>query len=89
TESEEVPFTGYTKLFITSPSNEQSITTGQPTVDVSVATEPSLQKNHKIQIIFDGVAKGQPQAAYNFSLSDLTRGAHEIFFRVLDENDNT
>jgi hypothetical protein len=74
----------YTQFTITSPG-EQETFTGNPTVMVSLALEPSLKANQTITWTLNGVQVNQPPDAVKFTLSDLARGSYTLTATLTDQ----
>ena len=68
----------YTKVTIVQPANNHTITPGQLDVVVQLTIEPQLHNNDLVQFYMDGKALGRPVTSTSFSISNLTRGAHQI-----------
>lgn len=75
-------FTGYTKLEIISPSEEQVITMGEAgQVSVQVNIYPPLQPGHQLALLLNGKqVKRDTQAS--FTLENIDRGSHLLQVQV-------
>ena len=79
---------GYRQLAITSPAPEENIHDNQGIVKVSVQVSPRLvaDKDHLIQLLLDGQARGKPSPALRQSFEGVERGEHTVAAQVLDRN---
>ena len=77
---EEAP---YTSARITQPLNNATIPPGQKTVVVTLALKPALQEGHLAKLYIDGRAQGSATASTTFSVSNLSRGKHNVHIKVL------
>ena len=82
-------FQGYQSVQITFPANDQTILHDQQEVSVKLVLTPSLYKDHKAQLTFDGRDIDQPSKNLNFVLTDLERGSHQIQVQIVDSNGKT
>lgn len=78
----------YTAFKMVSPVNQETIQ-NQPSISVSMAIDPALQRGDKIQIYLDSVPWGAPLASTNFSFPAPERGTHTISARLIDSNQLT
>ena len=79
----------YEQLAITRPLPEENIHDNQGIVGVSVKVSPTLAtaKGHRIQLLLDGKAQGEPSQYRGQSLTGVERGEHTVAAQVLDRND--
>ncbi|MGR8948249.1 MAG: DUF4124 domain-containing protein [Gammaproteobacteria bacterium] len=75
----------YTKIEIVSPSNEETLRNVQ-SVSVRGLLIPGLQTayGHRVEILFNGSAIGEPGISLNATLNEVVRGAHTLQLRVVD-----
>ncbi len=78
----------YSRFIITNPAQGSGIRDNAGNITISVSLEPSLRLGHKIVFTMDGneVSKGDSN---NAAVNNLSRGAHTIGARVIDEKGNT
>lgn len=76
----------YTKIAILQPQDQATIRNNQGYLVVSVEILPKLLRGHKVQIVFDGKAQGEPQDSLMFQLNGIYRGAHNVAVQIVDEN---
>lgn len=78
----------YDSVTITKPEDESTIRSNVANVDVGVRIVPRLQTEfrHKVQLLFDGQAVGEPSNSLAFSLPNVDRGAHTLQAHIVDEN---
>lgn len=75
----------YKRFTITSPSNEQTLPTGQAgNVQVQLAIEPALQRGDRVQLRVDGEIRQSPMHTSVFALSQLERGEHQLQADLID-----
>ena len=77
------PGAAYT-LTITSPANETIIPRGPGNFSVTASVSPSLQGNHKLQLMMDGSPREEPQSSASWSLTNVFRGEHNIQVAAID-----
>jgi hypothetical protein len=71
---------------VTSPTNDQ-VFNNVHTVDVSIAVEPGLQGDYRLQVLLNGREDADwPAGAMSRTLSNLYRGSYTLGARVLDLN---
>lgn len=76
---------GYRTLAITAPLDGDTITNPAGHVQVTVAVEPPLQRNHSLRLLLDGEPAGVPQHG-SMDLEGLMRGDHTLQLIVVDDN---
>jgi len=74
----------YKNVSIIQPADQETIRNNQGYVSVIVQLEPELKVQDKLQLLFNGVPHGEPQAATVFALTNIDRGSHTISVDVLD-----
>lgn len=74
----------YNKITIVQPEDQATIRNTEGYVSLITELEPQLRKGDKLQVIFDGMALGKPQATTMIALRDINRGAHTFAVQVLD-----
>jgi hypothetical protein len=76
----------FTRCAVTSPTNDQ-VFNNVHTVDVSIAVEPGLQGDYRLQVLLNGREDADwPAGAMSRTLSNLYRGSYTLGARVLDLN---
>ncbi|OUS14948.1 hypothetical protein A9Q88_12780 [Gammaproteobacteria bacterium 50_400_T64] len=75
--------TAYTSARIIQPANKATIPPGQSDVVVQLSLKPSLQTEHLVQIYIDGKKQGSAIASTTFTLTNLNRGQHKVFAKVI------
>jgi len=76
----------FTRCQVTSPVNDQ-VFNNVRTVEVSIAVEPGLQGDYRLQVMLNGRADPDwPAGALSRTLMDLYRGSYTLSARVLDLN---
>ncbi|WP_133127299.1 DUF4124 domain-containing protein [Legionella nagasakiensis] len=76
--------TDYT-ITILAPKDQETIRNNQGYVAVNIQLEPELKTGDKLQMIFDGMPLGEPQATTVFALRDMNRGSHTLAVQVVNE----
>ncbi|MFK8048583.1 MAG: DUF4124 domain-containing protein [Halioglobus sp.] len=79
--------TSYT-VAITSPEHEATIPNGPGNFPLVVSLEPALAEGASLQLYLDGVARGEPQRALVWQLTNVFRGAHDLTVSVLNEDNS-
>ncbi|TNE95394.1 MAG: DUF4124 domain-containing protein, partial [Gammaproteobacteria bacterium] len=77
---------GYKEVSILAPAQDATIPPGQLNVVVQVFLEPALKAGHRVQLLHNGQAYGEPAYATSFSIDSLIRGEHSLKAQVVDEN---
>ncbi len=77
-------FTGYTKAEIVQPENNSAVRANDMKVQVVVGLEPALQPGHRVAILLDGTAVGDPFDGLAVQLSGVYRGGHTLQARIVD-----
>jgi hypothetical protein len=83
-DDEVVSTVGYTRFTITSPANNQTMEYDVSSVDVTLALEPALQEEHRVQFILDGKPYDEPGTTLSTRFGNLTRGSHSVQALVLN-----
>lgn len=80
-------FTVYSKLTISKPKSGENVRDNQGNVGVTLALEPNLNTagEHRIRILLDGQAHGEPADSLEHSLQGVERGKHTLAAQVIDE----
>lgn len=74
----------FTRCEVTSPINDQVFTNIRQ-VEVSIAVEPRLQGDYRLQVLLNGREDADwPAGALSRTLVDLYRGSYTLSVRVLD-----
>lgn len=87
-ENEASP-TGYTKIMIAQPQDQETLRNNQRMVSVIADIEPELKKGDTIQLLFDGSPAGPPQTTPAFILNGVNRGSHTLSLQVLNAESAT
>ncbi|WP_461517384.1 DUF4124 domain-containing protein [Porticoccus sp.] len=77
---------GYADVSILAPAQDATIPPGQLNVVVQIFLEPALKAGHRVQLLHNGQAYGEPAYATSFSIDSLIRGEHTLKAQVVDEN---
>lgn len=76
----------FTRCAVTAPTNDQ-VFNNVNTVDVSIAVEPGLQGDYRLQVLLNGREDPDwPAGALSRTLVNLYRGSYTLSARVLDLN---
>lgn len=75
--------TGYKRLAITSPTNDEAVRANDGILSLTVETDPPLSGNHLLRAEVDGSPAGEPMpgngnATHQLQLNGLDRGSHAI-----------
>jgi len=73
----------YTSASITSPSNDAAIRDNAGNLTVTASVTPSLQSDHKMVLMDNGVALSESTSG-SFQLSNVDRGSHSLSIQVQD-----
>jgi hypothetical protein len=76
----------YKGLTIVKPESGDNVHDNQGNVEVTLAVEPDLNTTagHKIRILLDGQAQGDPLPSLEQSLRGVERGRHTVAAQVID-----
>lgn len=74
----------YTSLEILQPENEASFFDADATVQVSIRSDPDLAEGDRMVLYLDGQVVDGPGSAFEYTLSNLDRGAHQLAARIVD-----
>ncbi|MEH6580515.1 MAG: DUF4124 domain-containing protein [Halioglobus sp.] len=80
TEAETMSY----EIAIVEPATETTIPMGGGNFSVSASVSPSLAAGQTVQLLLDGEARGDPQLAPSWALTNVFRGAHDLTVSVLD-----
>ncbi|WP_244995130.1 DUF4124 domain-containing protein [Cobetia amphilecti] len=81
----DVAFRGYTTFTIQSPSNEETLQTGQAgNLAVRLGIEPKLRPEDKVRVTVDGAPSQSAMHSTVFMVPALERGKHVIQAELLD-----
>lgn len=83
-ESEETNYT----VEITSPAHEVTIPNGPGNFPLVASLEPALAEGESLQLYLDGVARGEPQRALVWQLTNVFRGAHDLTVSVVNADNS-
>ncbi len=70
---------------IVAPEDQTVIPMGGGDFDVQASVTPPLGPGERLQLRFDGAARGEPQAGTSWSLRNVLRGGHDLSIERLDE----
>lgn len=76
----------YRAVSITSPTNGITLRQDADPLTVTVSVEPGLKQGHAVQALMDGALRGDPSTSGSITINGISRGAHQITARVVDEN---
>lgn len=79
----------YKSLVITYPTEQLTIRNNSGVIPINYKIEPELQKDDKIQLIFDGKKAGPPQNTQMFQLKSVFRGSHTVSLQVVNKAQKT
>ncbi len=80
----------YSSLAITSPAANETVRNNAGDVEVTIASEPEIQRNfgHQLAVSVDGANGNGTGSGARFSLRGLPRGTHTLSAVVLDNDGN-
>lgn len=86
TLTEKPPVTGYNKLAIIKPENDEAVRANNGVVDVDLALEPALdtKAGHQIAVTLDGKELPDIPASTQFQLNNVDRGTHSLQAQIID-----
>lgn len=81
--------TGYKRLAITSPANDQAVRANDGSLSLTVETDPPLSGNHLLRAEVGGSPAGDPvpgngNVSHQLQLNELDRGSHAITVVVVN-----
>lgn len=76
------------QLTITKPFPEETVWSHEGKIEINCQIKPSLQDNHCLRLLIDGIIYEKPQRNMHWIVKNLSRGAHQIEIQVLDKRDN-
>lgn len=79
----------YESISMSSPANDQSFTNPQGPISISATVTPGMNKRHKIQLIVNGAAVGEPQSSPSWSYTAENRGSYNVSFNIVDAQGKT
>lgn len=68
---------------ITEPTADAVLRDNEGKVAVSASIQPSLDEDHRVQLLLDGSVVGVPGRASSWELTDVERGEHSIRVEVI------
>jgi hypothetical protein len=77
-------FDGYDSFTITSPADDATVRDNAGNVDLKFDVTPTLVEGHAIDIFMDGRKFGRSTASI-VTLSNVSRGTHQIYAAIVDE----
>lgn len=77
----------YKNFSISSPSNGETIQ-NQPTITVSTAIDPKLQKGNKVQFYLDSKPVGPASEQTSITLNHIDRGQHTVSAAIVSEQNS-
>ena len=85
-ESTAAPTAGaYESFSISSPANESAVRDNGGNLTLNFSVVPTLEKGHAIDIFMDGRKFGQSNLPI-VTLTNVSRGTHEIYGAIVDES---
>jgi hypothetical protein len=84
-------FTVYNTLTIIKPTPGENVRDNQGNIEVTLMLKPDLTttEGHRIQVLLDGQAQGEPSDSLQQSLTGVERGKHTVVARVINERGRT
>lgn len=73
----------YSQLQLTGLPANQAIRANDGSFTVNVAISPSLNQQHRLQLMVDGQAYGTASTATQFALHNIDRGEHRLAVQVI------
>lgn len=80
------PFGGYTSMRIVQPASGATVRNNQGKVSLSIALEPALQPEHRLNVFLDGKSAATSFEGTSLTLSAVERGVHSLRAQVQDAN---
>lgn len=79
-------FAGYDKIAIVNPPNDGTVWDNSGNVSIEIAVAPALQGplGHKLVVLLNGQALGEPITATNFTVTSLDRNTYTLQARIVD-----
>ncbi len=68
----------YQRVAITSPADDESVWNDDRLLQVSVAVEPALQREHRIAVLLDGERVAETDSPGMLRLQNVYRGSHSL-----------
>jgi hypothetical protein len=82
--------TNYRNFEIWRPEPDQTFSNTGGQINVEVRIDPGVQPMHQLSLYLDGkLVTGYPRDALSYSLSDVSRGTHQVTAAVADRNGKT
>lgn len=78
----------YASVEIARPRPETTIPPGQLDLVVQVKTDPPLQDQHLVRVLWDGEPVADPASTTSVVISDMVRGTHRLQAQVVDGDGN-
>jgi hypothetical protein len=89
-EAADQPAITYESFEIVSPRTEETFWNTGGNLNLTVSLQPGLQMGHRIQAYLDGRPLGElPTGTMTSSLSDVSRGQHQVYAVLRDEAGKT
>ncbi len=79
-------FAGYDKVAIVNPPDDGTVWDNSGNVSIEIAVAPALQGTlgHKLLVLLDGQALGEPITATSFTVTNLDRSTYTLRARIVD-----
>ena len=74
----------YTRAAIVFPANDSALRSNAGNLTVRGQIHPGLQGGHRVELLLDGVAWGEPRRTPEFALQNIDRGTHRLQIRIVD-----
>lgn len=78
----------YASVEIAQPRPETTIPPGQLDLVVQVKTDPPLQDQHLVRVLWDGEPVADPASTTSVVITDMVRGTHRLQAQVVDDEGN-
>lgn len=75
----------YTVFKITSPSDGDTLQ-NQANITIEVEIQPELMNDDKVQVVMDGKLTGYPIASKHLTVTEVSRGQHEIYVVIVNKD---
>ena len=77
----------YTGISVVEPARGETVRDNQGNVRVALSVEPELNEeaDHRIRIMLDGRAWGEPSPSLEQTVTGVRRGSHRVSAQVVDE----
>lgn len=84
TEKSQTKSSGYEKLVISSPRNDEAIRQNEGKINVQFLLQPKLKQKHQLKLYLDGQEAAASAQGNQFNLTNIDRGTHTIQIKIID-----